>query len=262
MRVLIIILLLFPFVLSAQINQTDANGLRQGLWQKKQNNGRLLYEGYFKDGKPVGEWKRYHPGGQLKALIEYQGDTAHTQLFDEWHNKLAEGNYVDQQKEGIWKVYRNKQLVSDETYLNGVMNGVAHQYYETGEVMEESHWENGKKNGDYELFYPSGEPYLQCKMKDDMRHGIFLVFYENGVPEREATYKNGLRDGEWKYFDKDGNYRYSLFYNEGQVLNPQVRDSIDNLEMQQLEQDKARLIDPEKFIDDPSEYMRKNKIFR
>ena len=262
MRILIIILLFSPFVLLAQINQTDTNGLRQGLWQKKQDNGRLLYEGYFKDGEPVGEWKRYHPGGQLKALIEYKGDTAYTQLFDEWHNKLAEGNYVDQQKEGIWKVYRNNQLVLDETYVNGVKSGVAHQYYETGEVMEESHWENGKKNGDFELFYPSGEPYLQCKMKDDMRHGIFLILYENGVPEREAAYKNGLRDGEWKYYDKEGNYRYSLFYNEGQLLNPQVRDSIDNLEMQQLEQNKARLIDPEKFMDDPSEYMRKNKIFR
>lgn len=262
MQKLLIIFLFLPFVLSAQINQTDASGLRQGLWQKKQASGRLLYEGHFEDGKPVGEWKRYHPGGQLKALINYTGDTAFTQLFDVWQNKLAEGNYVDQQKEGVWKIYRNKQLVADETYKHGVKNGVAHQYYETGAVMEESHWENGQKNGDYELFYPSGEPYIQCKMKEDKRHGLFLVFYENGVPEREAAYKNGLRDGEWKFFDKEGNYRYSLLYDQGKILNPQVRDSIDNLEMQQLEQNKANLIDPEKFMDNPSEYMIKNKMYR
>ena len=262
MQKLLILFLLLPFVLSAQVNHTDANGLRQGLWQKKQENGRLIYEGHFKDGKPVGEWKRYHPGGQLKALIEYKGDTAFTQLFDVWHKKVAEGNYVDQQKEGLWKIYRDNLLVADETYVKGVKNGVAHQYYETGFVMEESHWVNGEKNGDYELFYPSGEPYLQCKMKDGERHGIFLVYYENGVPEREAAYKNGLRDGEWKYYDREGNYHYSLNYNAGQILNPQVLDSISNLEMQELEQNKTQLIDPEKFMADPSEYMRKNKMFR
>ena len=99
-------------------------------------------------------------------------------------------------------------------------------------------------------------------MKDDQRHGLFLVFYENGQPEREASYKNGLRDGEWKFYDSEGNHQYSLFYNKGKILNPQVRDSIDNLKMQELEKNKDLLTDPEKFMDDPSEYMRKSKMFQ
>ena len=261
-KTIFILLLFLPFISFGQLNQTDANGLKQGLWQKKQDNGRLIYEGHFKDGKPVGEWKRYHPGGQLKALIVYKGDTAFTQIFDVWHKKLTEGNYINQKKEGVWKIFKDNYVISDEEYVYGLKNGIAHQYYDTGEVMEESHWKNGKQDGDYQVFYKNGQPYLQCKMQYGLRHGLFLVFYENGKPEREAEYINNLRHGEWKYYDTDGKYLYSLFYNEGKILNPQVRDSIDNLQMQELEKNKANLVDPEKFMEDPSEYMRKNNSFR
>jgi len=94
MKIIAIFIFLLPYISFSQINQTDANGLRQGFWQKQQANGKLLYEGNFKDGIPVGEWKRYHEGGQLKALINYEGDSAKTQLFDQWKNKMAEGGEV------------------------------------------------------------------------------------------------------------------------------------------------------------------------
>ncbi len=262
MRILIFFLIFLPGIVFSQVNQTDSNGLRQGLWQKKQDNGRLLYEGNFKDGKPVGEWKRYHPGGQLKALIVYNGDTAFTQLFDVWRNKVTEGNFLDQKKEGIWKIFKDNYVVADEEYRGGAKNGVSHQYYDTGEIMEESHWKDGKQNGDYQVFFKNGQPYIQSKMKSGQRDGLFLVFYENGQPEREAAYKNNLRDGEWKFYNSNGEYMYSLFYDEGKILNPQVRDSIDNLEMKALEKNKEKLVDPEKFMADPSEYMRKNDMFR
>lgn len=256
------LLLFLPLLTLAQINQTDANGQRQGFWQKKQANGRLVYEGYFKDGKPVGEWKRYHPGGQLKALIEYKGDTAFTQIFDVWHNKLTEGNYVNQKKQGQWKLFKNSVCIADEEYRDGVKHGVAHRYFNTGEVMEESFWENGTQTGNYQVFYKNGQAYIQCKMLDGKRHGLFLVFYENGQPEREAAYKNGLRHGEWRYYNTAGEYQYSLFYDLGQIQNPQVRDSIDNLRLNELEKNKGTLLDPEKFMEDPSEYLRKNSMFR
>ena len=128
--------------------------------------------------------------------------------------------------------------------------------------MEESHWKNDVQEGDYQVFFKSGEPYLQCKMKDNMRNGLFLVYFEDGKQELVGQYKNNLRDGEWKFFTEEGEHRYSLFYDEGRILNPEVRDSIDSIEMKNLEENKDRLIDPEKFMQDPSEYMMKNKIFR
>ncbi len=262
MRILLLITLFLPLFSLAQLNQTDSNGLRQGLWQKKQDNGRLLYEGQFKDGKPVGEWKRYHSGGQLKAQIEYRGDTAFTQLFDVWKNKLAEGAFVNEQKEGLWKIFNQNRLIADESYTAGVKNGEAHRYYDSGEVMEVAHWQNGEQDGDYQVLFKSGEPYLQCKMKASMRNGLFLVYFENGRQELVAEYQNNLRNGDWNYYTSDGELRYTLHYQQGKILNPQVRDSVDNLQMQELEKNRDVLIDPEKFMEDPSEYMLKNQMNR
>lgn len=80
--------------------------------------------------------------------------------------------------------------------------------------------------------------------------------------EMEANYKNNLRQGVWKYYNENGEFRYSLNYNEGELLNPEVRDSIANLQMQSFEKGKGKITDPEKFMQDPSEYMRKMKIHR
>lgn len=262
MQKLLILLLFIPFIGFSQINQTDANGMRQGIWQKKQTNGRLIYEGQFKNDKPVGEWKRYHPGGQLKAVITYKGDTAFTQLYDVWRKKVAEGNFVNRKKEGVWKIYKENRLVADEEYKLGLKYGTSHRYYDTGEVMEEKQWVNNQEEGNYQVFYKSGQPYMQCKMKLGLRNGLFVVTSENGTQELIGEYKNNLRHGEWKYYNSKGEYHYSLKYNVGQILNPAVRDSIDNLNMQKLEKNRADVLDPEKFMQDPSEYMMKNKMFR
>lgn len=259
MRLLIILFILIPFISFSQINKTDANGLKQGLWQKKQANGQLLYEGYFKDDKPVGEWKRYHPGGQVKAIIAYKEDTAHTQLFDVWQKKVAEGDYINQKKENVWKIYKNNLLVADEEYKNGIKEGNSHRYYNTGELMEEKQWINGKEEGNYQIFFKTGKPYMQCKMKNGQRNGRFFSLYKNGLHELEAEYKNNLRHGEWKYFDDKGNYLYSFFYDNGKILNPEIRDSIDNLKMKKLEKNKGTITDPEEFMQDPTEYMMQQK---
>ena len=45
-------------------NYTDINGLKQGYWQKKYYNGNIKYEVYFKNNKPIGEFKRFYESGK------------------------------------------------------------------------------------------------------------------------------------------------------------------------------------------------------
>lgn len=263
MRILVIILALLPIISFSQINKTDSNGLRQGLWQKQQPNGKLIYEGNFNDGNPVGEWKRYHPGGQVKAVINYQqnSDSAFTQLFDKFGKKLAEGNYVNQTKEGNWTYFSGKRKVAEEYFKLGFKNGISRKYFDSGELMEKTDWLNGMQHGNYQVFYKSGEPYLQCKMQNNQRNGLCLIHTKKGKLELEAYYKNNLRHGDWKFYDQNGEFQYLLKYNNSELLNPEVRDSIANLEMQNLEKGKGTITDPEKFMEDPSEYMQKMKIY-
>ena len=262
MRILLILLILLPILSFSQTNITDSNGLRQGLWEKQQANGRLIYEGNFKNGNPIGEWKRYHEGGQIKAIINYQqfSDSALTQLFDKFGKKVAEGSYVNKVKEGNWIYFSKNKKIAEEHFNLGLKNGISIKYYDTGELMEQIDWVNGVQQGDYKIYYKTGIPYLQCKMKFDQRNGLCLIHNQNGKLEMEANYKNNLRDGEWKFYD-NGQFQYLLKYNEGEILNPEVRDSIANIEMQKIEKNKGKITDPETFMDDPSEYMRKMKIY-
>ncbi|MCF6332248.1 MAG: hypothetical protein L3J11_03110 [Draconibacterium sp.] len=264
MRIALLIFIFIPFFALSQINQTDANGLRQGLWQKQQANGRLLYEGNFKDGKPVGVWKRFHEGGQVKAVIKYEqsSDSAFAQLFDKLGKKVAEGNFVNQKKEGNWVYFSKNRKVAEEHYKLGLKNGVSRKYYKTGELMELADWINGMQHGNYQIYFKTGKPYFQCKMSNNQRNGLCLVYFQDGKPEMEANYKNNLRHGEWKYYNKQGELLYVLKYDNGEILNPEVRDSIANQKLLNTEKGKDNISDPEKFMEDPMEYMQKMKIYR
>jgi len=263
-KLIIAIVFFLPFTLFAQINQTDVNGLRQGLWKKEQLNGKLLYEGNFKDGKPVGKWKRFHEGGQVKAIINYEtgSDSAFAQLFDEWGKKVAEGNYVDEKKAGRWIYFTENRKVADENFVDGVKQGVSRKYYVTGELLETSDWKDGKQEGNYRVFFKNGGPFLECKMSDNKRNGLCLSYFQNNKVELEAHYRAGLRHGDWNYYDETGKLVYTLKYDSGKLLNPEVRDSLNTLELQYIDKSKGHFEDPEKYIEDPSEYMIKKNIYK
>ncbi len=263
-KILYILFFFIPFNLFAQVNQTDANGLRQGKWQRPYPNGRLMYEGIFKDGKPVGEWTRFHEGGQVKAKINYaeSSDSAFAQLFDVWGKKIAEGVYINEKREGTWVSFSNNVKVSEEKYTGGVKQGISRTFYPSGEVLEETDWQNGKQEGNYRVFFKNGNPYMQCKISNEKRNGLCLSYFQNGRVEMEAYYKNNLRHGEWKFNNEQGEYLYSLIYEDGHLLNPEVRDSIDNQHIQSLEKDRHSILDPEKFMQDPTELMMQMQNIR
>jgi antitoxin component YwqK of YwqJK toxin-antitoxin module len=260
----IIILLFTPFLLTAQLNQFNESGQREGLWRKQYPNGKMMYEGHFENGKPVGEWKRYHEGGLPKAVINYSAvsDSAFTKLFNEQGKKIAEGNYVGQEKEGKWKYFSGERIVGEEYFVDGLKHGTSRKFYDTGELLETTEWELNKKKGDYQVFYKSGKPFIQCKYSNDLRNGLCLTYFQNGRIEMEAFYKNSLRDSVWNFYDEEGTFKYSLKYDNGKILNPEVRDSIDNLQIINLEKGRENIIDPERYLNNPSEYMLKMNAYK
>ncbi|WP_430974286.1 toxin-antitoxin system YwqK family antitoxin [Sunxiuqinia rutila] len=247
-----------------QLNQTDQDGLKQGFWQKKQANGNLAYEGHFVNDKPVGEFKRYHTNGLLKARLVYeQGtDTIPAELFDTRGKLMAKGRYLNQQKTGLWLFFQQGQLVSEEQFEQNRKQGISKTYYPSGELFEEINWKDDVKNGIYRAYFKNGKPYMECMMKDGTRDGACQVYFENGQLELDAFYVKGLRHGQWNYSNPDGSFSHSLHYDMGSLTNPQVLDSIQQIQFQELEQNKDKLIDPEKFMDDPLQYMIKNKMLR
>jgi antitoxin component YwqK of YwqJK toxin-antitoxin module len=262
-NIFLLIALVISLEANSQVNQIDSEGMRQGKWAKNYPNGQPMYEGYFKDNKPVGDWIRFHEGGQVKAKINYSlvSDSAFAQLFEPGGKKIAEGVFVDEKREGKWTFFSGDVKISEEEFHCGTKHGVSRRFYPTGELLEESEWQNGRQEGSYSVFFKNGSPYLQCKFSDGSRNGLCLSYFQNGRIEMEAYYFNNLRDKEWKYFDENGKLLYMLKYDNGNLLNPEVRDSIDKLQNNDFEK-KENIADPEKFMQDPTEYMMQMQKFR
>jgi len=73
----------------------------------------------------------------------------------------------------------------------------------------------------------------------------------------EGKYDNDLYDGTWVFYNKDGTEKIRFDYKKGVLLNQGRFDSLQMKELETLEQMKGKIKDPEKFRDNPEEYLRK-----
>ena len=87
------------FALPADTNKTDANGKKQGHWIKRDEKGKVIYEGNFVNDKPIGEFKYYWDNSNLKAHSFYSdnGKVCRAKMFFyDGATLMAEGKYIDQ----------------------------------------------------------------------------------------------------------------------------------------------------------------------
>ena len=260
-QLLLLLWVMFPFGLlvgQGVINQTDVNGHKQGHWIGKYPNGTIRYEGSFANDKPVGEWKRFHENGKIKALLHQfpNTDKASAELFDNNGVRYAKGNYKGTAKDSTWNYYNNLRLVGQENYSGGIKNGRSLTFFENGIPATESNWTNGLLDGVCRSFYSSGEKKTETIFQQGKREGLNLVYYESGKPQITGQYDNDQSDGTWKFMDESGKVKYQLKYKKGILLNPEVVDSIQANEFKAFDRAKGKLKDPEDFSQNPEEYIR------
>jgi len=239
------------------VNQVDAQGRKQGFWTKKTADGKLLYQATFKDDKPVGEMKRFHPNGKIKAVLNFvQGsELSDAKLFDEAGNLIAQGKYTGQKKTGEWNYYKDKKIVSTDNFQNGLKNGQSKRWFKTGELLEESTWKDDKLNGMYHSYFQDGKVFMECKYLQGKLNGPFNTWFADGTLELDAFYVSDLQDKDWLYYDNAGTVLYTLKYNKGKLMNPEVQDSIDAVQFGNIKTNADKIPDPEKFMQNPEEYM-------
>lgn len=260
-QIILLLLVILPLTfLCAQqtINQTDKNGHKQGRWIGKYANGAIRYEGLFNDDKPVGEWKRFHENGKIKAHLYHspKSDKVSAELFDSYGVRYAKGNYIGTVKDSTWNYYNNLRLVGQENFTGGVKNGRSFTFFENGKPATEANWTNGSLNGVSRSFYPSGKKKTETMFLQGNRHGLNLIYYESGQTQINGHYSNDQSDGTWQFMDETGKVKYELKYNAGVLMNPEVVDSIQSDEFKAFDRAKGKLKDPEDFSQSPEEYMR------
>lgn len=260
--ILIIICIIFSFtsiIAQESLNQTDSNHLKQGKWIGKYPDGAIRYEGFFKNDKPVGQWKRYHENGKLKAILVYipNSDKVKAELFDPEGSPVSKGNFTGILKDSVWMYYDNKLIIARENYIKGLKNGRSVSYYPDGKTLNEIEWVNGKLNGMWCEYYPSGGKKSETIYQDGKRQGPYRYYSESGLLQIDGGYNNDQDAGEWKFFNPDGTLKFQLEYKDGILQNPEALDNIQMNEFKAFDKAKGKIKDPEHYIERPDEYFRK-----
>jgi antitoxin component YwqK of YwqJK toxin-antitoxin module len=232
------------------LNKTDQMGQKQGAWVKTYPNGNIMYEGFFVDDHPVGEFRRYNDDKTLKALLTYSDDWKEAQVVNYYPNGniAAKGTYINQQKDGKWQFYSaspENHLISEEYYSGNIRHGTSVRFYPNGTVAEKVIYSNDRKNGEWIKYHLNGSVSLRSSYANGKVHGKFEVWYDDGKIEFSGQYKNDRRDGLWLIYNSDGNVRYRMKYKDGVTNDRQMDIDMSNY-LDSLDNNKESIADPEK----------------
>ncbi len=166
---------------TGDINQVDAKGQRQGYWVIK---GDMLTDKNFKP-----------------------------------QDKVEEGSYKDNRKEGLWKKYwPGGKLRNEINYKAGKPEGEYKLYYENGQLEEQGIWSNGKNTGNFARYYNNGNPQQQFVFAaNGKRNGKQKYYHENGKLAMEVDIVNGAESGVSKRYNTDGTLAEEKTFENGVV---------------------------------------------
>lgn len=259
-KILFLAILALPLLSFGQTkNQTDQLGRKQGLWEKFYPNGSLKYSGSFKDDYPIGEMKRFHPNGILKAKLFFtdKGNRAKAELYNEYLQLIARGNFIQSKKDSIWIYFdKNKRIRASETFVQGVKSGKTVYYFKSGNPAETINFANNQRHGDWKRFLKNGKVYFEASYQNGKLNGPVQSYFANGVLEFSGNYKNNLREGKWDFYSNKGELLYSTNYQNGTASNQDEIDQIQQKKLKNMEMQNDKLLDPAKFVNDPDSYLR------
>ncbi|MEA1886544.1 MAG: hypothetical protein U9N72_04980 [Bacteroidota bacterium] len=246
------VLLTLCSAVSAQekLNQTDKQGHRQGHWIKKYPNGQLMYEGYFIDDEPEGEFKRYDEEGNLTSVLNYStdSDTVSACFYHPNGFIAAKGKYIGQKKIGEWLFYSDyveNHLLMKCKYEEDKIEGTRIKYHWNGEIAEKLEFSEGIKSGKWKQYFTDGTLALESTYINGKRNGEFKSWHTNGKPEITGRYVENVRTGVWNFYNSDGTLRREIKYNNGIPENRAelIREETEYLD--KLEKEGGKIEDPE-----------------
>jgi antitoxin component YwqK of YwqJK toxin-antitoxin module len=179
----------------------------EGEWVWFHTNGIPFAIGYFVDGTPLGNWKRYNKFGKLLTEENSSwGDNAKS--FREgimYRNATCIGIRKDALQEGLWRYFSNNgDIISECNYTNGKKNGIYKSYsrdYDINEKInfttEEGNYINGKREGIWKKVNALGIILQKMIFRNDILEGSFEKFDKDGVLLTSGQYKNGKKNGFW-----------------------------------------------------------------
>jgi antitoxin component YwqK of YwqJK toxin-antitoxin module len=242
-------IMMLPCKGQSDLNVTD-KGMKQGHWIKKYPHGVVMYDGYFKDDHPVGEFRRYYENSTIKSVLTYSADgkEADAILYHPNGQIASKGKFRDQLKEGKWLFFSadsGNYLVSDEIYIKNLKNGPSVKYYPDGKVAEKVNYTKNIRNGEWVQYYQNGNTWMKSNYINGQLHGKFDAWSVEGKLKFTGNYNRDRRDGPWLIYNDNGVLRYKIEYKNG--ITSDTKFKIDQSDfIDSLERNSGNIPDPEK----------------
>lgn len=211
------------------VNRTDANGKKQGPWEKTYPKSRAYeYKGQFKDDKPTGTFTYYYPSTKVKAVIKHDDKTGRSSavMYHENGLVMAKGIYRNQLKDSVWDYFGPSGRQSlKETYSKDKLHGTSTVYYipeEVGDkrviVAKTSVYVNGVLNGDMIEYFDTGVIKSKVTYVNGVKEGIMVTNHPNGKPMMTERFKKGVPHGWQTAHDQTGKEIGKKYYCFGELL--------------------------------------------
>ncbi len=218
---------LLSLSLFAQVNQTDAKGKKQGVWEKVYPGTRVyMYRGEFKDDKPIGTFTYFYKSGKTKAVIEHSNTPRSMGYFyHETGGVMSYGIYINQKKDSIWVNWdKIGRLSSRESFKNDSLHGMKVIYYLAPEGDKSQrpatiyNYDNGQLHGAFKEYFDMGKLKATGTYDHNKKTGIWESYHVEGGKMNLERYKNGVRHG-WSFaYDLAGKEEGKKYFYYGRVL--------------------------------------------
>lgn len=218
---------------------------------KNYPNGQKKYEGYFQNGKPVKELKRYHENGKLASVqvFDSKGGGSSIEIFSGEGKLIGKGRYVDGKRSGEWLFYSDSVVIMREFYVNGEQQGEATGYDLNGNITDRMYYRNGLRDSVRYQYFANGMLMARMYYKDGELEGEYNSYVYDGTPDVQGMYVSGKREGWWKFYSDNG--VDSVRYENGKVF---ATDAMLD-KISEGADARSNETDPASYVDDPEGFM-------
>lgn len=216
------------------INRTDSDGSKEGVWKEFYTDRKVKMEGSYRNNLQDGYWKSYDERGELVETLKYAmgqlvsdaEELSNLNVKEQYYTSgLGEGRlkfrgtYREGKEHGTHNWFgENGAVDSSVVYRNGVMvargrlgtSGMRDgywidYYYPSGAKKSEGNYENGYRRGEWVFYYESGGVEAKGKYTGESKpDGQWRWFYENGVNMRDEVFTNGKENGWLSEYNDTG----------------------------------------------------------
>ncbi len=122
------------------------------------------------------------------------------------------------QKHGLHASHTRKgRLVDKHNYKNGVLDGPAESYYDSGKLMSLCSFSDGKLHGDYKRWAPDGQLLSHERYVGGKKEGLQESWYLSGQMWQRYSAHEGVYNGKCELFDSSGNVLEEYNYKSGKL---------------------------------------------